>query len=80
MLMLLSLAAASVSPCRIDDADDTLRGATRIDAYFRHVDGGPDWPGRLALATHFADTGRTYWWLPGAVAPTVFKTSLRRLT
>lgn len=64
MLIMLTLAAASLATCRVESARYAMRTAPGITAYFKRVNSGPDWPNGLALATHFAATGRTYWWLP----------------
>lgn len=64
MLAMIALLAASAAPCPIENARYALRTRPQVQAYFVPVDGGPDWPGGLALATYFADTGRTHWWIP----------------
>lgn len=64
MIGLLALATASSIQCRAEDANYVLRHARDVSAYFRKVDSGPNWPGGLALAIHFAKSGHTFWWLP----------------
>lgn len=64
MIALFALATASGGQCRVEDARYALRTKPVVTAYFKRVESGADWPGGLALATRFGDTGQTYWWLP----------------
>ena len=64
MLTIFAAVVAAMSPCPIENAEYSLRGASNVKAYFKRVDRTSDWPSGLAFATHFENTGRTYWWLP----------------
>jgi hypothetical protein len=64
VLMLLALAAVALAQCPVEKARYALRTEPDVTAYFRDVESGREWPGGIALATHFKGTGRTYWWLP----------------
>ena len=64
MLILAVFAFTATKTCRVEDASYALRHKPGITATFRSVDSGADWPAEVALAIRFADTGRTYWWLP----------------
>lgn len=65
MIGLFALAAASAANCPVENAHYRLRHAPEVEAYFRKVDSGSDWPSGVALAIHFRGSGHTYWWLPG---------------
>ncbi len=61
---MIAAAAAAALACPVEQARYALRGAPQVTARFRKVDSGPEWPSNLALATTFAASGHTYWWLP----------------
>lgn len=62
--IVVAAAAAMTTTCPAEQASYVLRGAPTVTAHFRRVDSGNDWPSRLAMATTFAATRHTYWWLP----------------
>lgn len=64
MFALAILALAASIECKVEDAQYALRHTPAITATFRPVDSGRDWPAKVALAVHFGETDRTYWWLP----------------
>lgn len=64
MIGLLLVAAASTAFCPVERAKYAFRNDPSVIAYFRSVDSGPDWPSHIALAVHYKETGRTFWWLP----------------
>lgn len=61
--LFMAVAAASLA-CPVEKASYALRGAPQVTAHFRKVDSGDDWPSHLALATTFALSKHTYWWVP----------------
>lgn len=64
MLLLAALSLAATGTCRVEDARYALRKKPTVTAMFQPVESGRYWPAEVALAIHFGDTGRTYWWLP----------------
>jgi len=64
MIGLLAFAAVTVASCTVEQAQYVQRHNPGVTAYFRPIDSGLDWPSRIALAVHYAGSGKTFWWLP----------------
>lgn len=64
MSLVLVAAMAAALACPVEEARYVLRAAPQVTAHFRKVASGRDWPSGLALATTFARSGHTYWWVP----------------
>ena len=64
MIGLLALVAGLSAQCPAENAHYILRHSPAVSAFFRPVNGGSDWPSRLALEVRNVSTGHTSWWLP----------------
>lgn len=63
-LSLITVLAAGLGPCKVENAVYEQRSASSITAEFVAIDSGPDWPSNLAMKMYFGGSNRTYWWLP----------------
>lgn len=64
MIILLAFAAATMPTCRLKNARYSLRTAPAVTAYFSKTRSHAKKPYDIAFATHFAGSGRTFWWIP----------------
>lgn len=64
MLFIAALSLVATKACTVENAQYAMRKKPSITATFRSIESGREWPAGVALAIHFGDSGRTYWWLP----------------